>query len=123
MASILIVEDDVNIRKMLTLRLKLKGHHIDSAENGQIGFDKALAGHFDIILMDMHMPVMDGREATQRLRNENYQGLIIAVTASVMSSETDSALAAGCNDFIAKPIGADFEDRVVNILQNFKPGA
>jgi len=120
MANILLVEDDEKILKMLSLRLRLKGHRIDQAENGQIGVEKALTGQFDAVLMDMHMPILDGHEATKKLRSENYRGLIIAVTASVMSRETDVAIEAGCDGFIAKPITADFETRVEEFISNFE---
>ncbi|MCW8890019.1 MAG: response regulator, partial [Sedimenticola sp.] len=85
MARILLVEDDVMISRMLSLRLQMKGHQVELAENGKVGMEKALATPYDIILMDMHMPVMDGHEATKALRDAGYTGLIVAVTASVMS--------------------------------------
>ncbi len=119
MAKILLVEDDDMIRKMLDLRLSMKGHQVETRENGKLGYEEALANDYDAVLMDMHMPVMDGHEAASTLRNEGYKGLIIAVTASVMAQDTDSAIQSGCNFFIAKPVGADFEQQVETYIESF----
>ena len=59
MSSILLVEDDEMIRRMLVMRLTMLGHEIDEATNGKEGVEKALSGNFDLIVMDMHMPIMD----------------------------------------------------------------
>lgn len=116
MAKILLAEDDEFISRMINMRLTLRGHEIDLAVNGQEALDKALSGNYDLILMDMHMPVMDGHEATQILRDKGYDGLIVAVTASVMSADSEKAIKSGCDEYIPKPIGDDFEDRVETLL-------
>ncbi|MDX2504164.1 MAG: response regulator [Gammaproteobacteria bacterium] len=116
MAKILLAEDEEFISRMINLRLTLKGHEVDHAKNGQEAVDKALTGKYDLILMDMHMPVMDGHEATHTLREKGYQGLIVAVTASVMSADSEKAIKSGCDEYIAKPIGADFEERLESLL-------
>ena len=116
MAKILLAEDDEFISRMINMRMTLRGHEIDLAVNGQEALDKALSGNYDLILMDMHMPVMDGHEATQTLRDKGYDGLIVAVTASVMSADSEKALNSGCDEYIPKPIGANFEDRVETLL-------
>ena len=116
MAKILLAEDDEFISRMINMRLTLRGHEIDLAVNGQEALDKALSGNYDLILMDMHMPVMDGHEATQTLRDKGYDGLIVAVTASVMSADSEKAIKSGCDEYIPKPIGDDFEDRVETLL-------
>lgn len=116
MAKILLAEDDEFISRMINMRMTLRGHEIDLAVNGQEALDKALSGNYDLILMDMHMPVMDGHEATQLLRDKGYDGLIVAVTASVMSADSEKAIKSGCDEYIPKPIGADFEDRVETLL-------
>ena len=120
MAKILLAEDDAPIAKMLTLRLMMRDHQIEHVVNGQLAVEKALTGNFDIILMDMHMPVMDGHAATKKLREEGYQNLIVAVTASVMSSDSEKAIGSGCDDCISKPVGADFEDRVEVLIAKAK---
>lgn len=116
MASILLVEDDAMISRMLSLRLRMQGHEIETAENGRVGMEKTLAGHYDLVLMDMHMPEMDGHEAVRKLREQGYSGKIAAVTASAMSSDSQKAIAAGCNHYISKPVGEDFEQLVADIL-------
>lgn len=116
MIKILIVEDDNSIRSMLKLRLELRGHKIEEAINGQIGLEKALANDYDAVLMDMHMPVLDGHNATQKLRQQGYKKLIIAVTASAMHQDTRRAIDSGCDCFIAKPIDENFEITVESII-------
>lgn len=122
MSSILLVEDDNVIRKMINIRLQLHGFEVDTAVNGQEGVEKASTCLYDAILMDMHMPVMDGHEATKILREQGYQGLIIAVTASVMSDETNKAINVGCDHFIPKPIEVNFEDQVAEFISQYKDG-
>jgi len=118
MAAILLVEDDPLISRMLSMRLEAQGYTVDSADNGRVGVDKALGGEFDLVLLDMHMPVMDGHEAVKYLRKNNYTQTVVAVTASAMSTDSQEAINAGCNYFISKPIGNDFEQQIADILQN-----
>lgn len=122
MAEILLVEDDEMISRMLTLRLQLAGHSIEQAENGQQALEHALGKVYDLILMDMHMPVMDGHQATQRLREAGYRGLIIAVTASALSQDCEKAIQSGCDHHIAKPIGPEFEQQIMQLLTDQQPG-
>jgi CheY-like chemotaxis protein len=116
MAYILLVEDDALISKMITLRLQLRGHQVDTAVNGQEGVEKAWSGTYDMVLMDMHMPVLDGHEAATRLRSLGYNKRIVAVTASVMSEDSQKAIESGCDAYISKPIGPDFEERIDELL-------
>lgn len=116
MARILLVEDQPDIREMMRLRLELQDHQVEEAENGQEGVHKALSTPFDLILMDMHMPVMNGYDAVHALRRQGYTGMVVAVTASAMSEETSLTLTSGCNAFITKPIDHDFEERIQNLL-------
>ena len=118
MASILMVEDDLMISKMLSMRLELSGYSVDVADNGLTGYQKAMAGDYDLVLMDMHMPVMDGHEAVRKLREQGYSKTVVAVTASAMNEDTVQALDAGCDYFISKPIGEDFEKIIENIIAN-----
>jgi len=116
MAKILLAEDDSFIARMITLRLTMRDHQVEHVENGLEAFKEAQTGSYDLILMDMHMPVMDGHEATKKLREKGYQGLIVAVTASVMSADSEKAIMSGCNDTLTKPIEVDFEDRVEALI-------
>jgi CheY-like chemotaxis protein len=117
MKKILIVDDDKKIKRMLTRRLKKAGYEIHIAENGKIGIDKALKLHPNLTLMDMHMPVMNGYEAVSILRKMEYTGIIVALTASAMIDDIQKSIKAGCHDFISKPIGVDFEEKIREILE------
>ena len=106
MPKILIVEDnDMNL-DMLSRRLQRKGYEIATARDGQAGIDQALAEKPDLILMDMSLPVMDGWEATRRIKaNADIRDIpVIALTAHAMDSDKEKAMAAGCDEFYTKPI-------------------
>lgn len=118
--NILIVDDDEQIVRMLTRRLKKRNYIIHVAENGKIGVEKMLALQPDLTLLDMHMPIMSGYQAASAVREQGYQGLIVALTASAMASQTPKALNAGCNYFISKPISSDFEDQIEDLMREFK---
>ncbi|MGK0290473.1 MAG: CheY-like chemotaxis protein [bacterium] len=103
---------------MLTRRLKRFGYEIVSAENGQVGVELAEKEQPNLILMDMHMPILDGYTATKTLRKRGYQGLIVALTASAMTHEISRPLEAGCDDVILKPIDIDFEKKIKQLLES-----
>lgn len=106
MARILLVEDNEMNRDMLSRRLTRKGYDVEMAVDGQQGIDMAKAGKYDLILMDMSLPEVDGWEATRRLREDPAMSTvpIIALTAHAMSGDREKALEAGCNDYDTKPI-------------------
>jgi two-component system cell cycle response regulator DivK len=107
---ILYVEDnDDNVYLLKMLFEMLDGFEIIVAEDGELGCEKAAAEHPDIILMDLDLPVVDGWEATRRLKADLVtRGIpIIALTAHAMSGSREKALAAGCDDFDTKPIDFD----------------
>ena len=117
MAKILIVDDDKKIIRMLMRRLKKAGYEVDYADNGKAGIEKAQTLLPEIILMDMYMPVMNGYEATQTLRQDGYTGIIVALTASAMAHQVNKSLQAGCDYFIPKPIELNFENQLQDILK------
>lgn len=115
--KILLVDDNEDIRKMLRRKFKKTRWEIIEAVNGLEGVELAFQHQPDLILMDMHMPVLDGHEATSRLRDQGYTGKIAALTASVMRTQSHEALESGCDYFIAKPITKDFIDQIRKILE------
>ena len=106
MTKILLVEDNEMNRDMLSRRLSRNGFDIILAVNGQEGVDLALAQSPDLILMDMSLPVLDGWEATRRLKANAATARIpvIALTAHAMVQDKEKALAAGCDEFDTKPV-------------------
>jgi len=109
MARILLVEDNELNRDMLSRRLERKGHEVSIAVDGRQGIDMARAGRFDLVLMDMSLPEIDGWETTRLMRAapETRTVPIIALTAHAMAGDRDRALAAGCNDYDTKPVEFD----------------
>ena len=105
--TVLLVDDGSANRKLINLILTKAGCTVTEAVNGKIGSDLALEYKFDLILMDMQMPVMDGYQATRRLRSEGYKGPIMALTANAMASDRELCEDAGCDDFLAKPVDID----------------
>ncbi|HET7746606.1 MAG TPA: response regulator [Vicinamibacteria bacterium] len=106
MPRILLVEDNEMNRDMLSRRLERRGYEVTIAVDGQQGVDLAQSSSPDLILMDMSLPVIDGWEATRRLKGmEAIRGIpIIALTAHAMSGDREKALEAGCDDYDTKPI-------------------
>lgn len=106
MARILLVEDNEMNRDMLSRRLERKGFEVTMAVDGREGIERALAGGYDLILMDMSLPEVSGWEAARQLREapETKSVPIIALTAHAMAGDRERALEAGCNDYDTKPI-------------------
>lgn len=102
--SILVVDDAADNRTLISRFLLGAGAKVECAENGREGVDKASAAHYDLILMDIQMPVLDGYAATKELRNNGYERPIIALTAHALKEERERSLSAGCDDHLTKPI-------------------
>lgn len=105
-AKVLLVEDNEMNRDMLSRRLARKGFEIVLAFDGQAGVDMAGSEAPDLILMDMSLPVLDGWEATRRIKAApaTCHIPVIALTAHAMSGDRERAIEAGCNDYDTKPI-------------------
>ena len=106
-SRILVVDDGEDNRKLVSLVLGRAGCEVASAENGEVALRMAADNDFDVILMDMQMPVMDGLEATRRLRALGYKIPIVALTANVMKDDEQKCRDAGCSGFLTKPINLD----------------
>jgi two-component system cell cycle response regulator DivK len=106
MSTILIVEDNEMNRDMLSRRLRSRGYDVLLAIDGSDGIDVARANTPDLILMDMSLPVVDGWEATRRMKADAILRSIpvIALTAHAMANDRERALEAGCDDYDTKPI-------------------
>ena len=106
MAKILLVEDNEMNRDMLSRRLLRKGYEVVMAVDGEQAVAMAQSEKPDLILMDMSLPVIDGWEATRRVKaaETSSRTPIIALTAHAMSGDRDRALGAGCDDYDTKPI-------------------
>jgi CheY-like chemotaxis protein len=106
MPKILLVEDNEMNRDMLSRRLIRRGYEVVIAVDGQQGVDLAGTIAPDVILMDMSLPVIDGWEATRRIKanDATKQIPVIALTAHAMAGDREQALAAGCDDYDTKPI-------------------
>jgi CheY-like chemotaxis protein len=106
MYKILLIEDNEMNRDMLSRRLVRRGYQVVLALDGESGIVLAASEAPDVILMDMSLPLLDGWEATRRLKsNPATQAIpVIALTAHAMSSDKDKALEAGCDDYDTKPV-------------------
>lgn len=101
---VLLAEDNPDNQRLVSMYLKKLGAEVVIAKNGKEAIEKTEKEHFNLILMDMQMPVMNGVDATKRLREMNYKQPIVALTANAMKEDIDTCIDAGCNDFIKKPI-------------------
>ena len=108
--QILLAEDNKINQKVALAMLTSGGHSVDIAENGREAVDAVAGGHYDVVLMDIHMPEMDGVAATKAIRAlddaDRASIPIIALTANAMAGSRDTYLAAGMNEYVSKPIDA-----------------
>jgi two-component system cell cycle response regulator DivK len=106
MPRILLVEDNEMNRDMLSRRLRRRGYEVEMAIDGLRGLEAARVGSFDLILMDLSLPEVDGWEAARRLKADPITRSIpiIALTAHAMSGDREKAMEAGCDDYDSKPV-------------------
>ena len=109
MAKVLLVEDNEMNRDILSRRLSRRGYVVVFAMDGQQGVEMARSEKPDIILMDMSLPMMDGWEATRRIKSDDAMrnAPVIGLTAHAMSGDREKALKAGCDDYDTKPVELD----------------
>jgi PAS domain S-box-containing protein len=105
--KILLIEDSIDNQELLSHFLVKAGAKVEIAGNGKEGVTKALADDYEVVLMDIQMPLLDGYEATSQLRRRGYTRPIIALTAHAMKEEREKCLRIGCTDHLTKPISRD----------------
>ncbi len=110
--KILIVDDTAVNQKLIESIVKKKNFSTKTANNGQEALDLASNETFDLIFMDIQMPVMDGIEATKRIRNQGIKTTIIAITA--MPDSQDICIEAGCNQHLNKPVSKSDIDTILD---------
>ncbi len=123
--KVLLVEDNLLNQKFAYATLKRKGHKVDVAENGKIALEKFFSNSYDLILMDIQLPIMDGIEATIKIRDfekantERVPVKILAVTAFALDRDRENCIAAGMDGFLSKPFKPD---QLINIIEGlFRP--
>ncbi|MHB1561983.1 MAG: response regulator [Isosphaeraceae bacterium] len=106
MPRILLVEDNEMNRDMLSRRLSRKGYEVSIAIDGQQGLSMALRGEYDLVLLDMSLPELDGWEVVRRIRSDPRGRTlpVIALTAHAMAGDREKALQAGCDEYDSKPV-------------------
>jgi len=120
---VLLVEDNEMNRDMLTRRLARRGFAVEAALDGEQAVARVLAAPPDVVLMDLNLPVLDGYEATRRLKGSPATERIpvIALSAHAMSDDRERALSAGCDDFDTKPVDLDRLIRKIDAALGRKP--
>ena len=119
---ILLVEDNEDNQQLLLIYLKRLGVDVTIAENGEFAIKAVEEREFDLVLMDMRMPVMGGLEATKILREKNFTKPIIALTANAMKEDKEACYKAGCDGFLSKPIDVNnLSETVETYLEIKKP--
>jgi signal transduction histidine kinase/ActR/RegA family two-component response regulator len=106
---ILLAEDGLDNQRLIAHVLRSRGADVTIVDNGRLAYEAAIKSNaennpFDVILMDIQMPEMDGYMATSKLRQKNYRGIIVALTAHAMDTDRQKCIAAGCDNYASKPV-------------------
>ena len=117
---ILIAEDSSVIQNLTRKILSQQNYQIETVKNGKEVLDKLAKGPFDLVLMDIHMPLMDGMECAREIRKSNQQMPILAITGNANNYSMDDFKAAGINDFLPKPLNYD---QVVGMVKKYVENA
>ena len=117
--AVLVADDNKTSEVLVTLLLEKLGFEVTAVSDGAEAVDEALTKSFDLILMDMQMPSVDGYEATKILRDKGVTSPIVAVTAYALEGDRDKCISAGCDDYLSKPIN---KDRLYEIVGKYVQG-
>ncbi|MGD9109976.1 MAG: response regulator [Phycisphaerales bacterium] len=115
---VLVAEDTPTNQTLIRLLLEKLGLEVTITQDGKEAVEAALSQDFDMVMMDIQMPVMNGHDATKKLRKEGYTKPIVAVTAHAMKGDKEKCLASGCNDYLSKPIN---RKELVEIIGKYLP--
>src|SRR5690606_2856423 len=118
--NVLVVEDNPDSQQLVYHLLDPAGARVDLASDGAEGVKMALAGDYDVILMDIQMPEVDGFQAVSFLRTQGYRKAIAALTAHALQSERDQAMIFGFDEYLTKPIDRLSLIDVIQRLRNQK---
>ncbi len=118
--KVLLVEDSPDNQVLISTYLRKTGAKISTAFDGAQGVEMAMNADFDVVLMDLQMPLMDGHEAARKLRQVHYTQPIIALTAHAMSEEREKCMASGFSDFLTKPVQREL---LVDTLSRYMPAS
>ena len=102
--NVLVAEDNPSNQKLIAILLQKMGFEVTLADNGVQALEECGSQSFDIILMDMQMPTMNGYDATRQLRSQGVKTPIIAVTANAMTGDEEKCIDVGCDGYLSKPI-------------------
>jgi len=117
---VLVVEDSPDNQDLIAKYLIKAGATVEVVDNGLMAVQKALTDPYDLILMDVQMPIMDGLTATKKLRSEGYKNPIVNITANAMKEDRDKCIAAGADDYLTKPVDVS---RFYKVLQTYLKSA
>jgi signal transduction histidine kinase/CheY-like chemotaxis protein len=122
-ARILLAEDGLDNQRLISILLRKAGAEVEVVENGQLALERVQLEEFDLVLMDMAMPVMDGYEATRRIRAAGLELPIVALTAHAMQGERERCLELGCTEYLTKPVNRDELVGAIRSLLEKRPGS
>jgi len=117
--KVLVIEDNIDIQNLVKLIFKKVGITADFVDNGKKGLELALSSNYDLVFMDIQMPVMDGMEAMQELKKQHYKTPVIAMTANAMKQDREECANIGFTDFVSKPI--DLNELNIILSRFLKP--
>lgn len=118
MARVLVVEDNLANQRLVRILLESMSHEVECAFTGEEGWARIQEGHFDLVLLDMHLPGLDGFQLSQRIKALKGGAVkVVAVTAMAMEGDRQKVLDSGCDGYFSKPISVpEFRERIAQLL-------